>query len=141
VFRSTIQNFKTLRNMFDKHNMRNFEPTKESVRIYEKESMNTDYLNYLNDFNKQQLRYYYCILGNTFQLLKTSFYYKFYKLTTKSSFLNKFYTTLHKKVLISKIKSSKTSKRFKFQINKLIILKDKLKFKNVNLFIILKLFY
>ena len=52
VFRSTIQNFKTLKNMFDKHNMRNFEPTKESVRIYEKESMNTDYLNYLNEFNK-----------------------------------------------------------------------------------------
>jgi hypothetical protein len=43
--------------MFDKHNMRNFEPTKEMADTYEKENSNQDYLNHLNDYNKQQLRY------------------------------------------------------------------------------------
>ena len=47
--------------MFDKHNMRNFEPTEKQTAIYEKQSMNMDYLNYLNDYNKEQRKYIYLI--------------------------------------------------------------------------------
>ena len=40
--------------MFDKQNMRNFEPSEKQTANYEKESSNLEYLNYLNEYNKDQ---------------------------------------------------------------------------------------
>ena len=53
AFRATINNFKTLVNMFDKHNMKSFEPKNKKAAEYEKQYMNMDYLNYLNEYNKE----------------------------------------------------------------------------------------
>jgi hypothetical protein len=57
IFLSTIQNFKTLKSMFDKHNMRNFEPSEKRANVSKQDCINLDYLNYLNEYNKDQRKF------------------------------------------------------------------------------------